>query len=600
MWPRIPSLVVRLALAALLAGGCSAVERARPRPKASSSIKELDGLQTSGIMRGTVGADTVILGWDDSTSPMYRPVRIRGYGLVVGLDGTGARDTPPDVRAHMLQVMARHGIGSERAGYGHITPEAMLDSEGTAVVIVEGIVPPGSVGRRRTPPSASGRLPEVLPGTTFDVHVYADPRTGTTSLEGGRLYTSDLFPGPLMTGDRQARRLGQAAGPIFLNPFIEGDDAAAGDINTLSGRILNGGQVLQDMPLKLRLVNPSHTRVRLIQVAINRRYPIEQGQVAPTARGTSDAVVELTVPPSMRDDPDTFVQVVMHVSLRQVDTDRIANSTRRSLQRDPSDAPSAYWRWVALGPQALPMVRKMYDYPEALPRLAALRAGAALEDPVAAESLRKMASEGTLAQRLEAAHLLAKLPPDPRTEETLRSLLDDPDVEVRLRAYEALEQLGSPIVRRDRIPGKFELHQVPSAWPAVYVTQARFPRLVLLGDAIEVERPVTIGLWENSLMMRGEPGAEEIEVFHREDPSYAASINRVSPDLRELVLLLAHEQTIENPNPGMNLTYSEVVGVLHALWKRQYVAADFKAQQDRVMAELRRGAMGTEYEARPE
>ena len=67
-----------------------------------------------------------------------------------------------------------------------------------------------------------------------------------------------------------------------------------------------------------------------------------------------------------------------------------------------------------------------------------------------------------------------------------------------------------------------------------------------------------------------------------------------------VVLLLAHEQTIENPNPGMNLTYSEVVGVLHALWKRQYVAADFKAQQDRVMAELRRGAMRTEYEARPE
>jgi hypothetical protein len=551
-------------------------------------------------MRGTVGADTVVLGWDDSTSPTYRPVRIRGYGLVVGLDGTGARDVPADVRAHMLQFMARQGIGVERTGYGDISPEEMLDSQDTAIVIVEGVVPPGAVGRRRTPPSASGRLPEILPGSTFDVVVFADPRTGTTSLEGGRLYTADLFPGPLMTGARQARRLGQAGGPIFLNPFIEGEGTAAGDVNTLSGRVINGGQILEDMPLKLRLINPSHTRVRVIQDAINRRFPLERGQVAPTARGVSDGVIALTVPPSMRDDPDTFIQIVRHVSLRQVDADRIANTTRRALQRDPSDAPSAYWRWVAIGPQALPMVRKMYDYPEALPRLAALRAGAALEDPIAAESLRTMAVHGTLAERLEAAHLLAQLPSDPRTEQTLRGLLDDRDVEVRLRAYEALEELGSSYVRRDHVPGKFELHQVPSAWPAIYVTQARFPRLVLLGDAIEINRPLTLGLWGNSLMMRGVEGQEEIEVFHRADPSHPAIINRTAPNLRDLILLLSHKPTVEQPDPGLDLTYSEVVGVLHALWKRQYVNADFKAQQDRVLAELRRGAMGTERHARPE
>ena len=302
----------------------------------------------------------------------------------------------------------------------------------------------------------------------------------------------------------------------------------------------------------------------------------------------------------MRDDPDTFIQIVRHVSLRQVDADRIANTTRRALQRDPSDAPTAYWRWVAIGPQALPMVRQMYDYPEALPRLASLRAGAALKDPVAAESLRKMAADGMLAEQLEAAHLLAQLPSDPRTEEVLRSMLDNRDVEVRLRAYEALEQLGSPFVRRDRIPGKFELHQVPSAWPAIYVTQARFPRLVLLGETIEIERPLTLGLWENSLMMHGIEDDEEIEIFHRADPSHQAIINRTEPDLRDVILLLAHEPTIENPSPGLALTYSQVVGVLHALWKEQYVDADFKAQQDRVLAELRRGAMGTERQARPE
>ena len=597
MWIAIRPILLLLGLSVL---GCSHIEKARPRPKASSSIKELENVQAASILRGTVGAETVILGWDDSSSPTYRPIKIRGYGLVVGLDGTGARDVPPDVRAHMLQIMAKRGVGSEQIGFGHVSPESMIDSPNTAVVIVEGTVPPGAVGRRRTPPSASGRLPEVLPGTTFDVHVYSDPRTGTTSLEGGRLYTTDLSPGPLLTGDRQARHLGQAAGPIFLNPFIESDDVAAGDINTLNGRILNGGQVIEDMPLKLRLINPSHTRVRTIQDAINRRFPVERGQMTPTARGTSDAVIELTVPPSMRNDPDSFVHIVQHATLRQIDSDRVANTTRRALQRDPADAPHAYWRWVALGPKALPMVRKMYDYPEALPRLAALRAGAELEDPIAAESLRTMAVNGSLPERLEAATLLAKLPADPRTDEVLRSLLNDEDIEVRLRAYEALEQLGSPVVRRLTLPGKFELHEVPSAYPAIYVTQVQWPRIVLLGEAVDILQPMTLGLWENNLMMRESEEDELIEVFHRSETGSQPEINQVKPNLHELVLLLAHDPSIEDPSPGLDLTYSEVVGVLHALWKREYVAADFKAQQDRVLAELRRSSTMTDYQARPE
>ncbi|MBT5584144.1 MAG: hypothetical protein HOJ54_09085 [Phycisphaerae bacterium] len=586
--------------AATLLTGCSQVERARPRPKASSSIRELDGLQTPSILRGTVGAETVLIGWDDSTSPTYKPTKIRGYGLVVGLDGTGARDVPPDVRTHMIQIMARQGVGSNRIGSGEVSPEDMLDSADSAIVIVEGVVPPGAVGRRRTPPSASGRMPEIIPGTTFDVHVYADPRTGTTSLEGGRLYTTDLQPGPLLVGSRQAKRLGQAAGPLFLNPFIENQDVAAGDINTLNGRILNGGQVLEDMPLKLRLINPSHSRIRIIQNAINRRFPLERGQTAPTARGVNDAVIELTVPPSMRDDPDSFVHIVQHATLRQIDSDRIANTTRRALQRDPSDAPHAYWRWVALGPQSLPMVRKMYDYPEALPRLAALRAGAELSDPIAAVSLRKMGRKGTLPERLEAATLLAKLPVDPRTEDVLRDMLNDEDIEVRLRSYEALEQLRSSIVNRTNVPGKFEMHEVPSAFPAIYITQVQHPRIVLFGDVVEILSPLTLGLWDNSLMMKESADEDRIEVFYRHDPLSLAEINRVKPNLHELIMLLAHDPTIEDPSPGLNMTYSEVVGVLHALWRREYVIADFKAQQDRVMAELRRSATMTDYSPRAE
>ena len=114
-------------------------------------------------------------------------LQLVGYGLVVGLNGTGSRDIPPAVRAHMVQEMARRGIGSEAEGYGHLKPDAMLDSPDTAVVIVEGVVPPGAVGRQVT-------ALNQIHGTIFDVRVKADHRTGTTSLEGGRLYTAELRP----------------------------------------------------------------------------------------------------------------------------------------------------------------------------------------------------------------------------------------------------------------------------------------------------------------------------------------------------------------------------------------------------------------------
>ena len=216
------TLTVLLAAATLVAAGCNPIERAARQPRQGSTTERLD-TQTSlaAIHRGTVGAECAIVGWDDQSSPTYRPTVVRGYGLVVGLDGTGSGDIPPDVRTHMLQVMGRRGVGSETSGFGHLDPELMLDSQDTAVVIVEAIIPQGATGRKRTPP-VSGREAEILPGTTFDVMVTADPRTSTTSLEGGQLYTTEMRPGPLMAGSLQAFALAESSGPLFINPVRRG------------------------------------------------------------------------------------------------------------------------------------------------------------------------------------------------------------------------------------------------------------------------------------------------------------------------------------------------------------------------------------------
>src|SRR5262249_18347075 len=156
------------------------------------------------------------------------------------------------------------GVGSPNSGWGELSPEQLLDSLDTAVVIVEGLIPPGA-----------------RKGTHFDVRVVPHPQTTPQSLEGGRLWTAKLQPvtrpGVLpLTGSTQAASLGEASGPVFINPFSEPGQSPGSSKDTVNrnlGRILNGGRVVKDMPIKLRLANPNHGLARTLQSVINAQFP---------------------------------------------------------------------------------------------------------------------------------------------------------------------------------------------------------------------------------------------------------------------------------------------------------------------------------------
>ena len=108
---------------------CDMVERVDPEKGASSLERRNFEIDVQPIMRGTVASEAAIAG--------ENPTIVRGYGLVVGLRGTGSRLMPAQVRSWMLQEMARRGVGNPATGYGDISPERLLDSEDTAVVVVE-------------------------------------------------------------------------------------------------------------------------------------------------------------------------------------------------------------------------------------------------------------------------------------------------------------------------------------------------------------------------------------------------------------------------------------------------------------------------------
>ena len=554
------------------------------------------------MLRGTVKQNVALMGYSDTYRDTYEPMIATGYGLVVGLKGTGSSDIPPQVRAHMTADLARRGIGDSTRGWGDITPEELINSPDTAVVIVEAVIPQAASGRK---PSRGGIRPDhpSLRGTTFDAHMYAEPSSATISLEGGYLLPTLLRPGQLMTGKSQTTEVAAVSGTVFINPFANPGSIGADSVKRTAGRVLNGGEVLHNLPMRLVILEPSHARASLIQNAINRVFPEEPGQDGPTARGISDEQIDIRVPPSWKNDVPTFMELMTHITVRLQNPESTAMMVKRMLLSDPSprNADAAMWRWRSIGERALPVIRELYEHPDDLPRHAALKAGGGLKDPISVQSILNEAKSGkSLGARIEAIQLLKAMPQDPRILFGLRPLLDDSDIEIRLQAAEAMIERNDASLKLFNIADKFDLIIAPSEYEMIYVTQSGKPQIILTGN-IEIEQPLTLQAWNNRLLVKEKVDEKGVlEVRYRNDFDETASLNTVPANLEIFTQFLAHESTPEHPQPGLNLSYSRTIGALHELWRQQYLNVDFKVEQDRLLALIQRLTTETAFAPRPE
>lgn len=553
--------------AAALLGACGemmierqtdGIQKARVDREAVKTVQ----VDVDPIMRGTVAADTGLVGFD--------PVVVRGYGIVVGLRGTGSRQMPADVRAFLIQELAKRGFGSGNPGAPPMSPQQLLNSMDTAVVVVEGVIPPGA--------------PK---GSTFDVRVYAAPGTSSSSLEGGNLMVADLRPGLLFTGSRQPFPLAEAAGPIVINPFAEPNSLQKDSINRTTGRVLDGGKMQKDLPLKLRLYTPSHSRAETIQNSLNSLFPREPRQRDETAHGRTGDTIDLTIPPSYWKRTSEFAELIRHAPMNIENPEQTAMAIRRALLANPGAAGAASWRWQALGKKSLSMIEDLYNYPEEQPRFAALDAGSKLDDMLAVPHLLDMArTSPSIVNRTQSIRLLGRMGTNAEIDLGLRELLDDSDVDVRLAAFEALDKRGDIGITSIEIGRKFTLLICPSRYPMIYVTQSGKPRIVVFDEALQVKRPMTLVTWERRMIMKADEGDDLLQVFYRERPEVAAIIDRVKPGMLDFISFLGRKPTSQRPEVGLNLSYSETISLLHELWRQKYLVCDFRAEQDRVLSDI--------------
>ncbi len=580
---RSASAAACMLLAAACPLGCDTVERLPDTP-APERIQRVSRADIPRIMRGTVGSEVVIAG--------FTPVLVRGYGLVVGLEGTGCTTMPPDLREYMRREMERRGVGSTRSGMGEISPDRMLAADDTAVVIVEGLIPPGSVAAQ---PAAMGGHP----ATGFDVRVYLHPDTDATSLDGGRLFTCELRPVTTPdrlppTGSMQAAPMAEARGEVFVNPFAAPGTTVGDSVDRTRGRILLGGEATVDLPLKLRLLTPSHARAEIITAAINTRFPREPGMRSETAVGETGESIQITVPVSWRRDSDRFIDTLRHMTIRQTNPESVAASIGRIVTQDPGYGGTAMARWHALGPRALPVIREYYDAPNLPVRTAALEAGARLGDALVVPPLLRMLRSDSADDRRDAVRLLREPVEDPRIEFALLEALDDEDLEVRLSAYEGLNARNSLLLDRTMVGEDFLLDVVESRHPMLYVAQVGRPRIVVFGSDLELGTPLPVEVWSGRMILKEmleEPGM--LEIFYRPRAGAPAELYESPRGVREFILRLGGDRTMRSREPGLGMSYSEILGALYELRRSGTLAADFKAEQDRVQAAIARAMSET-------
>ena len=221
-----------------------------------------------------------------------RDNQLVGYGLIVGLAGTGDRQ---------LTVFSAQSLTNLLQQMGVSVPATAILVKNTAAVMVTGTLPPFA-----------------QPGMHIDVTAAA--MGDASNLQGGLLILTSL-----KGVDGQVYAVAQ--GSVVTGGF--GAGRGGGNSQTVNhpnvGRVPGGAMVERPAPsiipkgqVKLQLHEPDFTTAQRVSDAINQRF---ESSVKPLARAENSAVVTVNVPP---DYTGRAVEFVAELESLEVKADRPA------------------------------------------------------------------------------------------------------------------------------------------------------------------------------------------------------------------------------------------------------------------------------------
>ena len=278
-------------------------------PQDSGSLSgSVSGSISGSALKGLALALALLVGTTGAAFAEQAPSRIKdiadiegvrknvliGYGLVVGLAGTGdSANAIPFTRQTLINMLERMGVNSKAA-------VDTLKTKNVAAVMVTAELPP--VSRQ---------------GSRIDVTVSS--LGDAKSLEGGQLLAT-----PLLAADGNTYAVAQ--GSLIIGGFTA--EGAAGTVSknhTTAGRIASGAVVEQETGFELsemqrvRLIlrNPDFTTALRMSEAINRAYG---GKVS---QALDNHTVDVSLPDGAKGDVVAAIFKIENLKVRPDETARV-------------------------------------------------------------------------------------------------------------------------------------------------------------------------------------------------------------------------------------------------------------------------------------
>jgi flagellar P-ring protein precursor FlgI len=246
-----------------------------------------------------------------------RDNQLIGYGVVVGLNGTGDKRQTVFSQQALTNILRRMGVT--------VNPAA-IQVRNVASVMVTANLPPFA-----------------QPGTRIDVTAAAIG--DSVSLQGGLLLMT-----PLKGADAQVYAMAQ--GPLVIGGFTAGGRGNTATVNHPTvGRLPEGAIVEKGPPtvsptghLKLQLHQADFTTATRIVDAVNKRFPPTDPATGGIAKAESSGAVTVDLPASYSSKPVEFIAEVEALAIESDRREKIVVNERTGtiiLGKDVHIAPVA-------------------------------------------------------------------------------------------------------------------------------------------------------------------------------------------------------------------------------------------------------------------
>jgi flagellar basal body P-ring protein FlgI len=442
---------------------------------------------------------------------------VEGVGLVTGLDNTGGDAPPSQYRKTLVDEMTKAGV--EHA-------ERLLASPQLSIVLVRMIIPMG-----------------VGPTDPLDVRVEVPPNCPTKSLAGGYLLTARLFRVSYGNKGEALRdhELAIARGPVMLGIPGRPDDPKV-------GRVLGGGRVKKEYPytLVIKQNRESFATAKMLESVINQRFhQSEDGHQKGAATGKTASYLVLRVPELYHQNQQRYFRVIQSLHIidgPELRAQRLADASKELL--DPRTAGVAALKLEALGNGSVEALKQGLKSQNQQVQFFSAEALAYLNDTSGVEVLGKT----VVHQRDFRAYALAALASldQSASHMMLRKLMDEPEVEVRYGAFNALRtldptdaylgqirvlydpkpeedkdatgdsmamEIASSSRQRHRLEDPFALYVVDSEGPPlVHLSRTRRTEIVVFGRQQKLLTPISIGVDGGDILVNAGDNDDKLEL----------------------------------------------------------------------------------------